>query len=87
MAVYPKRVKQDWGFRLRIIYPYAYPLRDLSQTKWLAVANHKMAGHLFDELPFLSGSGTCHYPVVVITRVIILMLTIEQQLESFASVY
>lgn len=29
---------------------------------------NKRAGHLFDELPFLSGDATCHYPVVVITR-------------------
>lgn len=52
---------------IRIIYPYACisELRDLSQTKWLATANYKRAGHLFDELPFLSDDATCHYPVVV----------------------
>lgn len=73
---------------IRIIYPYACisELRDLSQTKWLATANYKRAGHLFDELPFLSDDATCHYPVVIITRVIILMLTTERQLELFSSV-
>lgn len=52
---------------IKIIYPYACisELRDLSQTKWLATANYKRAGHLFDELPFLSDDATCHYPVVV----------------------
>lgn len=80
-----RQARLRFPIKNKIIYPYAYPrVARFISNEMMDVANQKRVGHLFAyELPFLSGDATCHYPVVVITRVITLMLTTEREREIY----